>query len=79
MAQADSLDDKHFASMPNRNRGSYLMCGRVDVGSEDLAAGRCTLRAKASGKNCSSDNAPAGIRPMKKKRGELPKNLKTRR
>jgi hypothetical protein len=43
---------KHFASLPHRDRGSYLMVGkgygRVDVGAEDLEPGQYTLRVRVA-------------------------------
>jgi hypothetical protein len=52
LTQKDFALYKHFASLPHRDRGAYLMVGkgygRVDVGTEDLAPGHYTLRVRAA-------------------------------
>ena len=52
LTQKDFALYQHFASLPHRDRGAYLMVGkgygRVDVGSEDLAPGHYTLRVRAA-------------------------------
>lgn len=52
LTQKDFALYKHFASLPHRDRGAYLMAGkgygRVDVGAEDLAPGHYTLRVRAA-------------------------------
>ena len=52
LTQKDLALYKHFASLPHRDQGAYLMVGkgygRVDVGSEDLVPGHYTLRVRAA-------------------------------
>ncbi len=52
LTQKDFALYKHFASLPQRDQGAYLMVGkgygRVDVGSEGLAPGHYTLRVRAA-------------------------------
>lgn len=50
--QKDFALYKHFASLPKRDSGSYLMVGkgygRVDIGSKDLVPGSYTLRVRVA-------------------------------
>lgn len=50
---------KHFASLPQRDNGLYLMkahgIGRIDIGSKNLQPGKYTLRIRAA----ALDDAPA--------------------
>ena len=52
LTQKDFALYKHFASLPQRDQGAYLMVGkgygRVDGGSEDLVPGHYTLRIRAA-------------------------------
>ena len=52
LTQKDFALYKHFASLPKRESGSYLMVGkgygRVDVGSGDLVPGNYTLRVRVA-------------------------------